>query len=57
MSDERQCEQCGESFTPRQFNQRFCNRICSDTWHRDERRSALKLYRTAEPLPATGTEQ
>ncbi len=44
---ERQCEQCGNAYTPHQHNQRFCTRICSDAWWRDTRREGVDLLRNS----------
>ncbi len=42
---EQQCDECGSAFRPRQHNQRFCCRACSDDWHSDERRRGIDILR------------
>jgi hypothetical protein len=42
----KQCEQCGEEYLPRQHNQRFCGRTCSDAHYRDECRRGIELLRS-----------
>lgn len=44
----KNCDQCGEPFTPREAKQRFCCRACSDAWFARERREAVKRYRQTE---------
>lgn len=43
----KRCEQCREEYLPRQANQRFCSRTCSDEWHTSERRRAVEALRAS----------
>ena len=43
------CQQCGNDFTPYVGRQRFCCRECSDAWFANERREAVRRYRSESP--------
>lgn len=45
------CEHCGETYFPRQRNQRFCGSVCAIAWHQDERRRGIELLRNARLGP------
>lgn len=43
------CQQCENDFTPYMGRQRFCCRECSDAWFANERREAVRRYRSDSP--------
>ena len=46
--EERHCAKCGETFIPRQHNQRFCNSVCGTAWFAEERRRGVELLRNSQ---------
>ncbi|WP_166145410.1 hypothetical protein [Methylosinus sp. RM1] len=42
----QKCEYCGDEYSPRQHNQRFCGSVCSNAYHQAERRRAVELLRS-----------
>ena len=47
----KRCDQCGETFTPRQANARFCCAVCANAWHGDDRRKSAQIVRTMRDRP------
>ncbi len=47
------CERCGQEYLRSVGNQRFCNRACSDAFYMEERRTAVKAYRSAKREPVS----
>jgi hypothetical protein len=42
------CKSCGEPFSPRQANQRFCSSGCNHAWFAEERRLAVQAFRQSQ---------
>ncbi|MCA1513638.1 recombination protein NinG [Bradyrhizobium sp. NBAIM01] len=43
------CAECGEPFAPREAKQRFCSPACRIAWFANERREAVRRYRSEMP--------
>ena len=42
-----QCDYCGQNFSKLFYDQRFCNRRCSEAFHVAERKEAIEHFRAA----------
>jgi len=55
---ECKCEFCGEPYTPRQYNQRFCSKpLCRIEFYADERRKAVARFRAEQVETAQQEER
>lgn len=42
MPEKRKCDECGESFAPKQWYQRFCMPLCRLSWFRKQKEKSLE---------------